>query len=83
MSASCNRSREEVVSAGVIRSEEDGLRANVGLGIKGLVVAAATCSPGDVVGGGAGGGRGGGAGGGGGSVGLRVVWKCLTCLLGS
>ena len=54
----------------------------MGLGIRGLVVAA-TCSLGDEVGGGAGGGRGGGGGGGGGSVGRRVVWKCLTCLLGS
>ena len=82
MSGSCNSSRVEVVPAGVISSEEAGLRAIVGLGIKGLVVAAATCSLGDEVGGGAGGGRGGGGGGGGGSVGRRVVWKCLTCLLG-
>ena len=80
LSGSCSRSRL-VVSVGVMSSEA-GLRANVGLGIRGLVVAA-TCSLGDEVGGGAGGGRGGGGGGGGGSVGRRVVWKCLTCLLGS
>ena len=78
-SGPCSRSRE-VVSADVISSDV-GLRGNVGLGIKGLVVAT-TCSPGDEVGGGAGGGRGGGGGGGGGSVDRRVVWKCLTCLVG-
>ena len=80
LSGSCSRSRL-VVSVGVMSSGA-GLRASVGLGIRGLV-GAATCSLADEVGGGAGGGRGGGGGGGGGSVGRRVVWKCLTCLLGS
>ena len=62
-------------------SSEVGLRGTVGLGIK-EPVPPTTCSLGDDVGGGAGGGRGGGGGGGGGSVGRRVVWKCLTCLVG-
>ena len=76
-SGSCSRSRL-VVSVDVISSEVGLMRGTVGPGREPPM----TCSLGDDVGGGAGGGRGGGGGGGGGSVGRRVVWKCLTCLVG-